>query len=296
LVTPGRWELLKDIRDLRDDRDAYWNELRQRWGGLLSYRYIGRKFGYLNTGVTDESVAVRHDFRNAAGGLLVAPLSITCPGGGDGTGDLQTVPNPVVHSCQIVDDGHDVKRIEVDGEMLLHKGRQFSYGRARIVDADNHDRVIALIDSQTTSIGEVPAGLMRFDDDPIDHIEDSPDLPPLWQVFGASKRADGHWQLGDIKAEYGSPDGALHLGPQHVVLETAAIDLAAERVGTDRLQMQTWHVMHLSRGKVGPFRVDGSAFTHQDGSGRVGVQLSLHDEGNGDRAVTGASAVFRVVP
>lgn len=184
----------------------------------------------------------------------------------------------------------------VDGEMLLHRGRQFSYGRARIVDADNHDRVIALIESQTTSIGDVPAGLMRFDDDPIDHIVDSPDLPPLWQVFGASKRDDGHWQLGDIKTEYGSPDGALHLGPQHIVLETAAIDLAAELVGTDRLQMQTWHVMHLSRGKVGPFRVDGAAFAHQDGSGRVGVQLTLHDEGNGDRAVTGAAAVFRVVP
>lgn len=75
--------------------------------------------------------------------------------------------------------------------------------------------------------------------------------------FRASKRDDGHWQLGDIKAEYGSPDGALHLGPQHVVLETAAIDLAADLVGTDRLQMQTWHVMHLSRGKVGPFRLMG---------------------------------------
>jgi hypothetical protein len=60
--------------------------------------------------------------------------------------------------------------------------------------------------------------------------------------------------------------------------------------------MQTWHVMHLSRGKVGPFRVDGDAFAHQDSSGRVGVQLTLHDEGNGDRAVTGAAAVFRVVP
>jgi Dihydrodipicolinate reductase, N-terminus len=162
--------------------------------------------------------------------------------------------------------------------------------------ADNHDRVIALIESQTTSIGEVPAGMMLFEDDPIDHIEDSPDLPPLWQVFGASKRADGHWQLGDITAEYGSPDGALHLGPQHIVLETAAIDLAADLVGTDRLQMQTWHVMHLSRGKVGPFRVDGTAFAHQDGSGRVGAQLTLHDEGNGDRAVTGAAAVFCVVP
>jgi hypothetical protein len=51
--------------------------------------------------------------------------------------------------------------------------------------------------------------------------------------------------------------------------------------------------MHLARGKVGPFRVDGFAY---DGShGRVGVQMTMHDEGNGDRAVTASAIVFRRV-
>ena len=287
--------MLRDIRELRDDPEAYWDELRRRWGGLMSYRYIGRQYNSMNTSAVDDTVLVRHDFRNAAGGLLVAPLSISCPGGGGGKSDLQAVPNPVIHSCQILDDGRDVKRITVVGQEGLREGRQFGYGRARIVDAEDHSRVIAMIESQGTTIGEVPPGLQKFDDDPVDHIEDSPDLPPLWQVFGASKRDDGHWALGELSVEFGSPDGALHLGPQHVVLETAAIDLAADLVGTDRLQMQTWHVMHLARGKVGPFRVDGSAFVGHDDSGRVGAQLTLHDEGDRDRAVTGAAAVFRVV-
>jgi hypothetical protein len=287
--------MLKDIRDLRDDPDAYWAELRRRWGGLLSYRYIGRQFDSMNNGTTDDTVAVRHDFRNAAGGLLVAPLSISCPGGGGGRSDLEAVPNPVIHSCQILDDGRDVTRIAVVDQTSLKEGRQFHYGRARIVDANNPSRVIAMIESQGTSIGEVPPGLQKFDDDPIEHIQDSPDLPPLWQVFGASQRDDGHWALPELSVELGSPDGALHLGPQHVVLERAAIDLAAALVGTDRLQMQTWHVMHLARGKVGPFRVDGSACTGGDGSARVGVQLTLRDEGDGDRSVTGAAAVLRVV-
>jgi hypothetical protein len=287
--------MLKDIRELRDDPDAYWDELRRRWGGLMSYRYIGRQYNSMNTTAVDDTVLVRHDFRNAAGGLLVSPLSISCPGGGGGKSDLEAVPNPVIHSCQILDDGRDVKRITVVGQSALREGRQFGYGRARIVDADNHDRVIAFIESQGTTIGEVPPGLQKFDDDPVDHIEDSPDLPPLWQAFGASKRADGHWALKELSVEFGSPDGALHLGPQHVVMETAAIDLAAELVGTDRLQMESWHMMHLARGKVGPFRVDGSAYVGGAGSGRVGAQLTLHDEGEGDRAVAGAAAVFRIV-
>ena len=53
--------------------------------------------------------------------------------------------------------------------------------------------------------------------------------------------------------------------------------------------------MFLARGKVGPFRVDGEAMRGADGTGRIGVQLTLHDEGNGDRAVSAATADFRVV-
>jgi len=165
------------------------------------------------------------------------------------------------------------------------------YGRCLIVDAANHDRVIALIEGQGASIGTPPEGLERMDveEDRL-VIEDSPDLPPLWQVFGASCRDDGHWILPELSAEFASPDAALHIGPQHVVLETAAVDLAAAALGTRRLQVRSWHVMFLARGKVGPFRVEGTA--HAGAGGQVGVRLLLHDEGNGDRAVTSAAAVL----
>jgi hypothetical protein len=57
--------------------------------------------------------------------------------------------------------------------------------------------------------------------------------------------------------------------------------------------MVSWHVMFMARGKVGPFRVDGSA--HPGGSGKVGVRMLLHDEGNADKAVTSAAAIFEIV-
>jgi len=172
------------------------------------------------------------------------------------------------------------------------------FGRATIVDADDHSRVLALIEGQGASIGDVPEhikGDQLFDDDPVEHVEDSPDLPPIWQVFGGTKRADGHWALGELQAQFASPDAALHVGPQFVIHETAAIDLATALVGTDQLQPESDHFMFLARGKVGPFRVDGKAARGADGSGRVGVQLTLHDEGNGDRAVSAATLMFRVV-
>ncbi|SEO38439.1 hypothetical protein [Trujillonella endophytica] len=280
---------MRDIREV--PAEEYWDELRRRWGGLLSYRYIGAQFSSMNANITDPSVTLRRDMRNAAGGIMAAPLSICSPGG-IARSDLEAVPNPVIHSLQILDDAVDVRRVLVTDSVSLHEGRRMGYSRTKIVDADDPDRVIAFIESQGASIGDVPPGLGKFDDDPIDHIEDSPDLPPLWQVFGGSRRDDGHWVLPELTVELASPDAALHIGPQHVILEAAAVELAAERAGTDRLQVWSKTVMHLSRGKVGPFRVDGTTSTGRDGSGRIGVQLTMFDEGNGDRAVTSAAFVF----
>jgi hypothetical protein len=262
----------------------------------MSYRYIGRQFSSMNQ-VDDDTVTLRHDMRNAAGGILSQIFSISAPGGG-GPSDLEVVPNPVIHSVQILDNGNDVQRIEVVDAGALKVGTRMYFGRATIVDADDHDRVLALIEGQGASIGDVPPHIEKdqlFDDDPIEHVEDSPDLPPIWQVFGGSKRADGHWGLGELQAQFASPDAALHVGPQFVIHETAAIDLATELVGTDQLQPDADHFMFLARGKTGPFRVDGSARRGRDDSRRVGVQLTLHDEGNGDRAISAATLTFRVV-
>lgn len=282
----------RDIRELAGDADAYRDELYRRWTGLLSYRYIGRNHSAMNLGEVDNTVTIRRDMRNEAGGIMVAPLAIASPEGCQT--DMVAVPNPVIASVQIVDPGNDVARIEIMDSGIVHQGRTMGYGRCKIVDADNPERVIAFNEGQGAIIGIPPEGLDRMDVSGTELvIEDSADLPPLWAAFGAAKREDGHWMLPALSAEYASPDAALHIGPQHVVLETAATDLVADLVGTRRVQVVSWHVMFMSRGKVGPFRVEGTA--HLGGSGRVGVRMLLHDEGNADKAVTSASAIFDVV-
>jgi hypothetical protein len=285
-------ERLRDIRELQGDPEAYRAELERRWSGLLSYRYIGRNHSSMNIGAEDNTVRIRHDMRNEAGGIMVAPLAIASPEGCQT--DLVAVPNPVIASVQIIDPGFGVDTVEVLGSGLVHQGRTMGYGRCLIVDAKDRERVIAFIEGQGASIGTPPEGLERMDvEDAQIEIEDSPELPALWQVFGASKRDDGHWTLPQLAVEFASPDAALHIGPQHVVLETAASDLAAAIAGTRRLQVRSWHVMFLARGKVGPFRVEGSA--HLGVDGQVGVRMLLHDEGNGDRTVTSAAGVLAMV-
>lgn len=282
--------MLRDIRELADSPEEYAEELRRRWGGLLSYRYIGRSYAQMDLVDEDNTVSVRHDMRDAAGGLLFAVLGISAPESGH-MSDLEAVPNPVIHSCQIVDPGIDVRRIEVVSEEL-RVGRQMGYSRAKIVDADDSARVLALIEGQGVSIGTPPEGLQRMGANPLE-VVDSPDLPPLWQVFGGRRRPDGRWGLPELSVEVASPDAALHVGPQFVILETAAIDAVAGVLGTDRLHGVSCHVMFMARGKAGPFRVDTEPVRGPDGT--AAVRVLMHDEGVDDRVITSASYVFRAV-
>ena len=277
-----------DIRELTGQPEAYAAELRRRWGGLLSYRYIGRTYAQMDLGPNDNTVTVRRDMRNQTGGLLLAVLGIASPEGGH-MSDLEAVPNPVIHSCQILDPARDVRRIEIVSEELK-RGRQMGYSRSKIVDADQPDRVLALTEGQGISIGQPPEGLGKMAVEPIE-VTDSPDLPPLWQVFGGQRRPDGRWALPELADEVASPDAALHIGPQFVILETAALDAAAAVAGTPQLQGVSSHVMFVARGKMGPFRVEGEPFTGADGA--VAVRVVMYDEGADDRVTTVGSYLFR---
>jgi hypothetical protein len=282
--------MVRDIRELTDSPEAYADELRRRWGGLLSYRYIGRSYASMDLGPEDNTVTIRRDMRDPTGGLLLAVLCIASPEGGH-MSDLEAVPNPVIHSCQILDPGRDVRRIEIISEGLK-RGRQMGYSRAKIVDADEPGRVLALTQGQGIRIGTPPEGLERMEANPLEVI-DSVDLPPLWQVFGGHRRPDGHWALPELAVEFASPDAALHIGPQFVIGETAAADAARELAGTDRLHGVSSHVMFLARGKAGPFRVETEPMPGADGM--LAVRTVMHDEGTVDRITTVGSYLFSSV-
>ena len=199
----------RDVRELTNDPDAYTAELvaldelaelpLHRTQPQLDEHGAGRQHG---------DAAPRHAQRGRRvdGGADLDQLP-----GGRRSEDLVAVPNPVIHSCQILDDARDVQRIEVFRSETLKEGKTMGFSRSKIVDADNHDRVIAYTEGQGVSIGTPPAGLQKMDlEEPTIVIEDSPDLPPLWEVFGASRRDDGHWILPELAIEMASPDAALH--------------------------------------------------------------------------------------
>jgi hypothetical protein len=277
-----------DIRTV--SAEEYWKVFEKKWTSLLSYRYLGRVNSGLDSNEGAERMALRHDMRNGLGGILIAPLCIFSPEAG-GMNDDEFVPNPVIASMQILDDARDVRQLRSFPE-TLRLGRQMGFSRTLIVDDADQSRVIAISEGMGVSLGGTPGSYEKVDNPPV-AIEDSPDLPPLHQVFGATRGGDRVWRLPPLSLELASPDAALHLGPQHIVLEVAAVEAAAAAAGTDRLQAESYHCMFAARGKVGPFRASAQAFLGP--GGRVGARVTLNDEGNDDRVVTSAAAQFRIV-
>lgn len=278
--------MIEDLRNVPPEQ--YWDKLREMMGedGLMTYRYLGRT---VNTLDDDEknTMVLRRDMRNAAGGILAAALAIAAPETGGFT-DKEAVPAPVTYALHVLDDARDVTEVRIE-HSVLHAGRNMGFGESRVVDAHDPDRLIALARGTGIKLGTAPPDFRPIDHPPV--IEDSPDLPPLHVAFGARRRPDGVWELPELNAKHASTTASLHLGPIHVVFEAAAEELARPLLGGAVPQVEEWNVLYVAPGLVGPFAVAGEAVTGT--LGRVLCSMVLTDEGRGGRVVTSASAVFR---
>ena len=278
---------IDDLRNLQPDE--FWARFESMMGadGLLTYRYLGRKTIALHD-VDHDSMRIRRDMRNAAGGLMAAPLAIATAEAGGFT-DIESIPAPVTAALHIIDEGRDVDEILIR-RTFTHMRRTMGFTQCEVVDAADPSRILAISHGMGVKLGAAPPGFQPVDPGPA--IEDGPSLPPLHTVFGAYRRADGIWELPELTARTASTSGSLHIGPIHIILEAAATDLVAQMAGTDAVQIEDWSVDFVSRGTHGPFIVDGVVAGGK--AGRVACRLALRDQGRDSRIVASAVAIFSV--
>jgi hypothetical protein len=274
------------VRDIREGPpEQYWERLRQMLGpdGLITYWYLGRAF---NQAEDPDTVRLRRDMRNSAGGIMAAPLAIAAPETG-GWRDREAVPAPVTYGLHIIDDARDVSEIRVS-RSTVRRGSRIGFSRSEITDAADTSRLIAVTTGVGVKLGDAPPSFRPVDLPP--ETPDTADLPPLHVVFGAQRDPDG-WRLPALTSRLASTSASLHLGPIHVVFEAAATELAAKLIGTDTVQVEDWDVHFAAPGRAGPFLVltNGSAGP----GGRVVVRFTLVDEGRGRAVVAAGAATFR---
>ena len=280
----GTCPVVKDIRE--GPSGQYWDRLRQMMGpdGLMTYWYLGR---VVNRDEDSDTMRVRRDMRNAAGGLMAAPLAIAAPETG-GWQDRDVVPAPVAYGLHIIDPAKDVTEIRIT-RSIVRQGRRMGFSRSVITDASDSGRIIAVTTGIGVTLGEAPPSFQPIDLPP--DIRDTDDLPPLHVVFGAARDADG-WRLPPLGPSHASTSASLHLGPIHVAFEAAAMESAASSAGTEALQIEEWDTHFVAPGRVGPFLVRAEASAGR--SHRVVVRLTLLDEGADSAVVASGAAVFGI--
>ena len=273
------------VNDIRDGPpEEYWDRLREMLGprGLMTYWYLGRAFNQLED---PDTMRLRSDMRNVAGGVMAAPLAIAAPETG-GWRDREVVPAPVAYGLHIVDDARDVTEVRVI-RSTVRRGRRMGFSRSLIVDAAHSDRVIAITTGIGVTLGDAPPAFQPLDAPPV--MPDTDNLPALHVVFGATRDPDG-WRLPRLAAKHASTSASLHLGPIHVAFEAAAMESAAEVAGTDALQVEDWDVHFVAPGRSGPFLVQVESSAGRQG--RVTARLTMLDEGQDGAVVAVGAAAF----
>jgi len=277
-------ESLGDIRTLTPEE--HWAHFEKSWKALKSYTYLGKTSPVLDKGVDREIMPLRHDMRNSTGGITAAPLCILAPE--PEWRDDQCVPAPVTMTYTILDPAYDVARLETLRE-VISVGRSMGYSRTRVVDADDHSRVVAISSGSGASLGDVPPGFYPVDN-PVSDIIDSPDLPRLRDVFGVVARPDGALEIEKVTPMIASPHSALHQGPINIALEAAAMDELERALGPVDLQVDFYSVIFVKAGYSGPF-VATARLVNPAGP-RYGAEMTMRDEGKANHIIATASASF----
>ena len=272
----------------RAELDQFWHQFESVMGGpegLMTYRYLGTHADALDRHHATGSLRLRSDLRGPHG-LLAAPLVILVADVIGILDDAIAVPAPTQMSLCVLDDGTGVEEVYCVGEMF-HEGRTQLFSRARLVDAADHDRVLAVCRDAGAVMAKAPEGYRYVDPGP--GVPDSPSLPPLWQAFGAERAPGGGLVIPELTGRIGSTSGSLHHGPTQVVLEAAATEAAVAAADSDALRIGDWHVTFPARGKQGPFPTSTRVVAVTPRA--VAVEAELHDRGAG-RLIAVASAVF----
>lgn len=280
-------EAYGDIRTVSPEE--HWKHFEKCWRALKIYTYLGKTTPFLDAGVGKESMPLRHDMRNASGGIMASPLTILSPE--PYWRDDECVPAPVTMTYDILDPAYDVGSLEVIRE-VISVGRGMGFSRARVVDGADHTRVIAISTGSGVSLGDVPPGFYPVDN-PVDNLVDSTELRPLREVFGISRRGDGAVLIDKVTPMIASPHSALHQGAVNIALEAAMTDEFERVLQTADLQVDHYTVMFVKPGYVGPF-VATATVVGPEGP-RIGVEATMVDEGRGGRVIATASAAFHRV-
>jgi hypothetical protein len=259
------------------------------WAGskdvLMSYRYLASAPRAVDRTHAENLLRIRRDLRTPGGAMLAAPLAIAMLDAAGVNVDPVNILALTQVNITVIDHGRGVDDVFVAGRVPTEARSQI-FTEASFYDSGDRETLIGLGSANWSVICPTPDGFVY--PEPGEGVDDTSDVPPLWQAYTGRRRDDGLFEIPGLRPEIGAE--RLHHGPMLVVAEAAAIDAGARALGTDVVGVDQLTMTIVAPGRVGPFvAVPVSVGT----SGDVGAcRVELRDAGRDDRVV--ATTVVRM--
>ncbi|WP_322750314.1 MULTISPECIES: hypothetical protein [unclassified Frankia] len=256
-------------------------------GVLMSYRYLASRPKAIDRDHAEGWIALRPDLR-APGGVLAAPLAIAMLDVAGINVDPINILALTQVDLEVIDPSSDVDEVHLVGHVTCETRSQI-FTEVRMHDGANPERAIGFGTANWSVIAPTPAGFTY--PEPGTGIEGLDVVPPLYEAYTGRRRDDGRLEIPSLTPKIGTD--RLHHGPMLVVCEAAAIQAAAEHLGTDALAVEHLGLTIVRPGRVGPF-VASPVFIGVAGRA-VAVRVELHDDGNGGRLFAAMLLRMRVM-
>ena len=162
---------------------------------------------------------------------------------------------------------------------VTSEARSQIFTDATVSDARGPKKLIGVGSANWSVICPTPNGFAY--PEPGNGVDESLDVPPLWQAYTGRRRTDGLLEIPGLRPEIGAE--RLHHGPMLVVSEAAAIDAGNRLLGTDALRVDHLAMTIVAPGRNGPF-VAVPVSTAASGDSAL-CRVELRDGGRGNRLV-----------
>jgi hypothetical protein len=252
---------------------------------LMSYRYLASAPRAMDRTHAENLLHVRRDLRTPSGAMLAAPLAIAMLDAAGVNVDPVNILALTQVNIAIIDDGRNIDDVFVAGHVATEARSQI-FTEASFYDAGGREKLIGLGSANWSVICPTPEGFVY--PEPGDGVDETADVPPLWQAYTGRKRADGLLEIPVLRPEIGAE--RLHHGPMLVVTEAAALAAAAKAVGADDVCVDQLTTTIVAPGRVGPF-VAVPVSVGASGNAAA-CRVELRDSGRDDRVV--ATTVVRM--
>jgi hypothetical protein len=254
-----------------------WGEWAGSRGVLMSYSYLASAPRAIDRTHAENRLRIRPDLRTLGGAVLGAPLAIAML---DAAG-VNVDPVNILALTQVnlaVVGGVGVDEVLLAGN-VTSEARSQIFTDATISDARNPKKLIGAGSANWSVICPTPDGFVY--PEPGAGVDESVEVPPLWQAYTGSRRPDGLLEIPGLRPEIGAE--RLHHGPMLVVTEAAAIDAGARALDTDALHVDHLAMTIVAPGRNGPFIAVPVGIAASGDSALCRVEL--RDGGRGDRLV-----------